>query len=303
MSANFPLTPALSRGERGNHSPSQCKAAAVFCWTTIQISRSTQRLFPLPEGGGQGEGKRNSQTHQNKSFCNIVMNPLVKKEIRLLLPSWLVISSLAILLPWFSCNNPFDFFVWMPLFMFFGVILLAVDSFGREFSLGTFSSLMSQPMERRRIWRMKITVLFFAAALIYACDFISSDILLHRTLRITRWSVSSEMFSDDFNDAMVRSVIAVLIALMGGLWTTLLLRQISAAFWITFLVPLGLLMLITFFMPATLAANDHILFPPLYSLAGIYCATGFWLAHRLFHRAQDAAWTWRNHFILHLALF
>ena len=219
------------------------------------------------------------------------MNPLVKKEIRLLLPSWLAVLSLAILLPWFSWENPYDFFVWMPLFMFFGMILLAVDSFGREFSLGTFSSLMSQPMERRRIWRIKITVLFFAAALIYAGHFISSDILLHRTLRITRWSVSSEMFSDDFNDAMVRSVIAVLIALMGGLWTTLLLRQISAAFWITFLVPLGLLMLITFFMPATLAANDHILFPLLYSLAGIYCVAGFWLAHRLFHRAQDAAWT------------
>ena len=219
------------------------------------------------------------------------MNPLVKKEIRLLLPSWLAVLSLAILLPWFSWNDPYNFFVWMPLFMFFGMILLAVDSFGREFNLGTFSSLVSQPMERRQIWRIKITVLFFAAALIYAGHFISSDILLHRTLRITRWNVSSDMLSDDFNDAMVRSVIAVLIALLGGLWTTLLLRQISAAFWITFLIPLGLLMLITFFMPATLAANDHILFPLLYSLAGIYCVTGFWLAHRLFHRAQDAAWT------------
>jgi hypothetical protein len=219
------------------------------------------------------------------------MNPLVKKEIRLLLPSWIAVLALAILLPWFSWENPYDFFVWMPLFIFFGMILLAVDSFGREFSLGTFSSLISQPMERRQIWRTKTTILFFAAALIFAGHFISSDILLHRTLRITRWSVSSDMFSDDFRDAMLRGGVAMFIALVGGLWTTLLLRQISAAFWITFLVPLGLLMLITFFVPAKLAGNDHIFIPFVYSLAGVYCVAGFWLAHRLFHRAQDAAWT------------
>jgi ABC-type transport system involved in multi-copper enzyme maturation permease subunit len=232
--------------------------------------------------------RANTQRHL---FFEAIMNPLVKKEIRLLLPSWLAVLSLAIFLPWFSWKNPYDFFAWMPLFIFFGVILLAVDSFGREFSLGTFSSLISQPMERRQIWWTKITILFFAAALIYAGHFISADILFHRTLNNTAWSVSSDMFSDDFRDAMFCGGAAVFIALVGGLWTTLLLRQISAAFWITFLVPLGLLMLITFFMPIKLAGNDHIFVPFLYSLAGIYCVAGFWLAHRLFHQAQDAAWT------------
>ena len=68
------------------------------------------------------------------------------------------------MLPWFR-NEQDQAFAMAPIFFFFGMILLAVDSFGREFSLGTFSSLMAQPIERRRIWRTKITVLFFAAGL------------------------------------------------------------------------------------------------------------------------------------------
>jgi hypothetical protein len=264
---------------------------AVVCWTTIRISKIGQRLSPLPKGEGQGEGKRYEQTHQGHFLSEAIMNPLVKKEIRLLLPSWFAVLALAILLPWFSWKNPYDFFAWMPLFIFFGIILLSVDSFGREFSLGTFSSLMSQPVERSQIWRTKVSILFFAAIFVYAAYFISSEMLLHQTLSNSAWSVSSDMLSDEFRDAMFGGGAAVLVALVGGMWTTLLLRQISAAFWITFLVPLGLLMLITFFMPAKLAANDHILIPLLYSLAGIYCVAGFRLAHRLFHRAQDVAWT------------
>lgn len=218
------------------------------------------------------------------------MNALVKKEIRLLLPSSLVVLALVILVPWFW-KDPETSFAWTPVFIFFGIILLAVDSFGREFSLGTFSSLMAQPMERGQIWRTKITVLFFAAILIYAAYFISSEFLLHRALKIPVWSVNPKIINADFRGAMFGSVAAFLAALVGGLWTTLLFRQIAAAFWITFLTPAAALMLIVFFLPAKLAANDHFLIPLLYSLAGIYCITGFWFAHRLFHRAQDVAWT------------
>ena len=82
-----------------------------------------------------------------------------------------------------------------------------------------------------------------------------------------------------------------MIALVGGLWTTLLLRQIAAAFWITFLAPAGLLMLIFLLLPSQLANDEHVLVPLLISMAGVYIVAGFWFAHRLFHRAQDAAWT------------
>jgi hypothetical protein len=70
-----------------------------------------------------------------------------------------------------------------------------------------------------------------------------------------------------------------------------LFRQIATAFWITFLVPAGLLTIIVFFLPSKLADKDYVMIPLLYSMAVIYIVAGFWLAHRLFHRAQDVAWT------------
>ncbi len=90
---------------------------------------------------------------------------------------------------------------------------------------------------------------------------------------------------------MTISVAVLFVALTGGLWTALLFRQIAAAFWITFLAPAGLLMATLFFVPATMAANEHVFTALLYSLAGLYAIGGFWLAHRLFHRVQDAGWT------------
>jgi ABC-type transport system involved in multi-copper enzyme maturation permease subunit len=222
------------------------------------------------------------------------MNALVKKEIRLLLPSWLAVLSLVILLPWFWKDSDATF-AWMPPLIFFGMILVGMDSFGREFSLGTFQSLLSQPITRRQIWRIKITVLFFAAALIFAAYFASFELLFHQALKIPVWTFNPELIRSDirsdFHHAMFGSVVATLIALGGGLWTVLLFRQIAAAFWITFLVPAGLAMTIVFFLPAKLADNDHIVIPLLYSVAGLYIVWGFWLAHRLFHRAQDVAWT------------
>jgi hypothetical protein len=59
--ARFPLTPAVSLGERENRSPSQGMAAAGFSSTTNEISMSGQRLFPLLRGEGQGEGKTINQ--------------------------------------------------------------------------------------------------------------------------------------------------------------------------------------------------------------------------------------------------
>jgi ABC-type transport system involved in multi-copper enzyme maturation permease subunit len=39
------------------------------------------------------------------------------------------------------------------------------------------------------------------------------------------------------------------------------------------------------------SAPDVVVFSVLCGAAGIYTVAGFWLAHRLFHRAQDVAWT------------
>jgi ABC-type transport system involved in multi-copper enzyme maturation permease subunit len=220
------------------------------------------------------------------------MNPLVKKEIRLLLPSWLAVLSLAILLPLFlKGSNPS--FELIPLSAFFGMILLGVDSFGREFSLGTFQSLLSQPIERRRIWRIKITVLFFAAALIMAGFFVSYTILFFQPSVFSVWRHYHRVPVIFHNLLTVMSAggAVMLVGLVGGLWTTLLFRQAAAAFWITFLAPAGLLMLIFLILPSKLANNEEVFIPVLCGAGVIYIAAGFWFAHRLFHRAQDAAWT------------
>ncbi len=217
------------------------------------------------------------------------MNALVKKEIRLLLPSWLVVLSLAILAPWLSGKDSEASFAWTPLVLFFGIILLAVDSFGREFSLGTFPALMSQPMERRQIWRTKIAILFSGAALICIASTLSNTFLFQHASKLSVWAANPKVLTTDYHNALLGGTAAIFLALTGGLWTTLLFRQISAAFWITFLTPLGLLMTVIFFVPAQ--TPEEILVPSLYGLAVIYCVAGFWLAHRLFHRSQDAAWT------------
>ena len=203
------------------------------------------------------------------------MNALVKKEIRLLLPGWLAVLLLEVVLPWlwYDVNvpigvMPFWYNSVMSFLFFLGMILLALDSFGREFSLGTFQSLLSQPIERRQIWRTKITVLLFAAALIFDAYFASCELRVHQGI-----------IESDFRNAMIGSGAALFVALAGGLWTTLLLRQIATAFWITILTPAGLLTAIMFFFPDRFSNIDKIVETVLYSAAGLYTVSGFWLAH------------------------
>ena len=221
------------------------------------------------------------------------MNPLVKKEIRLLLPGFLAILALEAFAPWFVKDLDFVF-GFAPVIFFFGMIILAIDSFGREFSPGTFTLLMSQPVERQQIWRTKITVLLVAAALVFVAYFASCGVRLHLALtdNYSIWHVNPKIIGDDFHNSMIASVAVMLAALTGGLWTSLLLRQISAAFWISLLIPIGLLFLIAFVGDKFFnSASMVIVSDVLYGAAGIYSIAGFLLAHRLFHRAQDAAWT------------
>jgi hypothetical protein len=51
--------------EREKRSPRFGKTSAGFCSVAIMIYKTVQRLFPLPRGEGQGEGKRGN--HQSVS--------------------------------------------------------------------------------------------------------------------------------------------------------------------------------------------------------------------------------------------
>ena len=101
------------------------------------------------------------------------MNPLVKKEIRLLLPSFLVSLLLALsiwLLPEHlgSKSGIINGFLVFP-FFFCPVMLVitALNSFGSEFSSGTFSLLLAQPVPRARIWWTKTLLLAVAVLLVW----------------------------------------------------------------------------------------------------------------------------------------
>ena len=218
------------------------------------------------------------------------MNPLLKKEIRLLLPVWLAVLILEVALPWIGHDSG-ESIMMSPVFFFFGIILLAVDTFGREFSLGTFSSLMAQPIERRQIWRTKISVLLLGATFIYAAFVGSCELRLHHWVTEQNFPNGRDIQGHFFRYVSPAGGAALFVALAGGLWTTLLLRQISAAFWISFLVPAGLVATATLTLPEKFSNQGNNVEILLYVLAASYSLGGFWLAHWLFHRAQDVAWT------------
>ena len=96
------------------------------------------------------------------------MSPLEAKEIRLLLPAYGVALLLAIVPVWllpYDLNNADDFVV---LSFLFGVVMLALSPFGREFGLHTFPLILAQPLERTRIWWTKVAVLAVAMTTVFA---------------------------------------------------------------------------------------------------------------------------------------
>ena len=98
------------------------------------------------------------------------MNALARKEVRLILPGWIVALTLAVIPMWLTPRDSFEMWrkgdsgYWMlSIWLAFGILWPALSSFGQEFSLGTFSTLLAQPAERSRIWRLKLGVLIVAA--------------------------------------------------------------------------------------------------------------------------------------------
>ncbi|HTQ50351.1 MAG TPA: ABC transporter permease [Candidatus Acidoferrales bacterium] len=216
------------------------------------------------------------------------MSPLVKKEIRLLLPAWIAAMLLAVASFLLTIGNAGDVVSDVPidlhiLFLLLGATLLSIASFGQEFSSGTFTLSLSQPIERHRIWTIKTTLLALAYASVFLTLLVSWELHLfhlHCNWRVL-WTISKYVGL---------SALCAFVFFSGGLCTTLLLRRISEAFWLTLLTPVILMAMVFaiseyFHWPDQV--NDY--FVPAVFL--VYSLAGFFWARRLFLRAQDLQWT------------
>ncbi len=205
------------------------------------------------------------------------MSPLVKKEIRLLLPSWIVAVLLALVQ---AITRPYDFYV--AFLLFFGLTIMALTTFGRETSLTTFSLLLAQPAERMRIWQTKLAILAIAFLIVFGVWLLAFGIAF----------VNSNVDTSDRENSYNLFITICLIAtatFTGGLWTTLLLRQLAGAFWLTLLVPAVLSGFSAVFL--TQAESNSTVIAVLCVVLGIYSVGGFLFARWLFYRAQDVGWS------------
>ena len=208
------------------------------------------------------------------------MNPLVKKEIRLLLPGWSITMLLALsiwLLPEHLGSRPSIISILLvipyllcPLML----IMTVLGSFGWEFSSGTFSMLLAQPLSRARIWWTKSLLLMGAVLLVWFVWCYSQT--------------ASKQVNSNLEELEISTALAVLAIYSGGLWTVLLLRQVAAAFWFTVLTPAALLMSVSDLLEHY---PDKVVNHVLIVIFSIYSLGGYWFAHWLFIRAQDAQWT------------
>ena len=209
------------------------------------------------------------------------MNALVKKEIRLLLPSWSVALLLALVQ---AITRPYDFYV--ASLLFFGLTIMALNTIGRETSLNTFSSLLAQPAERLRIWQIKLSVLAVAFLTVFVVWLLAFGIAF-----IAYSNVNASDAASSYNLFITVCLIAT-ATFTGGLWTTLLLRQIAGAFWLTLLVPAVLSGCSAVFLAQT--ESHSLVIAVLSVVIAVYSVGGFLLARWLFFRAQDVGWSGGN---------
>lgn len=199
------------------------------------------------------------------------MKTLPLKEIRLLLPAYVVALVLAIvpvgLLYCFPNTSPIAL-AFYPFCL--GCALLAVSAFGREFGLHTFALILAQPLARPRLWWTKVAVLALAMTTLLAVWWFTCFTFAHPGT----WSMQPLTLS--------MGLAVAVVTFAGGLWTTLLLRQVTAAFWFTLLIPLAIVGIIE----AAGGSEECI-----YVALGLYSAAGFAGAWRYFARTQEVGWT------------
>jgi hypothetical protein len=237
------------------------------------------------------------------------MSPLVRKELRSIFPLWLLAMVLAILPVWLVWPAGRGMFADAPGYVVYapfavGVLLLSLTPFGQELNWGTFSILLAQPVSRTRLWHVKVLVLAFALLLVFVGFFLSNQLRVDSVMSAAKttlerdfsprgvdggWAkVIAETRHEASLDALMVGGLGALAGLAGGLWTTLLFRQVSAAFWLTLLVPTGLGLLVGQLLGGF---SDTVVRVGTCAVLGVYSAMGFVWARKLFQQVQDTQWT------------
>jgi len=207
------------------------------------------------------------------------MSPLLRKETRLLLPSWIaaLVAATAPLWMWHDLEGL------VPVLFGVAILALVLSPFGLETSYGTFGLLLVQPEDRRRFWRIKTGLL--------AVALVSTGALFILCLLNSSMAVSE--VSDDNPKFLIWGVLLTFLAFSGGLWTTLLLRDMVSAFFCTLIVPFiisgAVMACVTYWIDKV---DEQKAFEPImWGALAAYGVAGFWWARRLFLRAQDVGWT------------
>ena len=190
----------------------------------------------------------------------------------MLMPAFMGAMTLAILPAWLlPMQNSGQFVGWLYLF---GVMMLGVSSFGREIGLKTVPFMLAQPLDRSRVWWTKIAVLGISAALVFGA-WCASLALSPQELYLRTYGMNS-------SEGVAVSALIVTVLTTGGVWMTLLLRQMSAAFWLAFLIPVVMSLAIK-----AIGAPDWLAFTAL----GIYSLAALLMARWQFLHLQDTGWS------------
>jgi len=240
------------------------------------------------------------------------MSPLLRKEVRLLFPFWALAMLLAVLPPllaptvgYLQAVDPFIF----QLFGF-GLILMGLAPFGQEFSMGMFSSLLAQPVERRRIWRLKLLLIAIAGLLVLAAFALAIHVRLDANAKdvMQRLGAANHFIpervaalhwrTEQFWPACGLALLLLAVAVSGGLWAALLFRQVGAALWFVILVPAALYVVIGGIFRGLFGNAADVIVVVVLS---VYSAAGLAWARRMFANAQDSQWLGETIALLSLA--
>src|SRR5262249_11182815 len=83
LDASFPLTPALSPGEREKRSQFSGEMAADSGSRDSQQNKNAQLLSPLPAGEGQGEGERGVEVYKLPEIAKAIQVVIDRLQLEL----------------------------------------------------------------------------------------------------------------------------------------------------------------------------------------------------------------------------